>query len=69
MSFRLSKYIDLYEQADVPAVDDGNVDLFLDVTNSSVLEEEHFNTTEHRGFLHGFVESLSVILVSLALYS
>jgi hypothetical protein len=23
-----------------------------------------FNTTEHKGFLHGFVESLSVILVS-----
>jgi len=52
-------------EAKVPADDNGNVDLFLDVSNSSVLVEEgHFNTTEHRGFLHGFVESLSVILVS-----
>jgi len=39
-------------------------DPFLTVTNTSVMEENHFNTTEHRGFLHGFVESLSVILVS-----
>merc|ERR1719317_636550 len=45
---------------------DGNTegDPFLTVTNTSVLEENAFNTTEHRGFLHGFVESLSVILVS-----
>merc|ERR1719205_340405 len=41
-----------------------SADPFLEVTNSSILEESHFNTTEHRGFLHGFVESLSVILVS-----
>merc|ERR1719228_1599056 len=41
-----------------------SVDPFISVSNTSVLEEPHFNTTEHRGFLHGFVESLSVILVS-----
>ena len=38
-------------------------DPFLTVTNTSIMEENSFNTTEHRGFLHGFVESLSVILV------
>ena len=43
--------------------DDLEGDPFLTVTNTSVLEENNFNTTEHRGFLHGFVESLSVILV------
>ena len=43
--------------------DDLEGDPFLTVTNTSVLEENTFNTTEHRGFLHGFVESLSVILV------
>jgi putative Ca2+/H+ antiporter (TMEM165/GDT1 family) len=31
---------------------------------STVTGEPAFNVTEHRGFLHGFVESLSVILVS-----
>ena len=31
--------------------------------NSSVIEEDNFNVTEHRGFVHGFVEALSVILV------
>ena len=35
-----------------------------EVLNVSLGEEEAFNVTEHRGFLHGFVESLSVILVS-----
>merc|ERR1719317_1507465 len=39
-------------------------DPFLTVTNTSIMEEPAFNVTEHRGFLHGFVESLSVILVS-----
>merc|ERR1719278_2106285 len=34
------------------------------VTNISITGEPAFNVTEHRGFLHGFVESLSVILVS-----
>ena len=33
------------------------------LTNSTFLEEEHFNVTEHRGFLHGFVEAISVIVV------
>ena len=37
----------------------------MEVSNSSILEETQFNTTEHRGFLHGFVESFSVILVIL----
>jgi len=32
--------------------------------DSSVIEEDNFNVTEHRGFVHGFVEALSVILVS-----
>ncbi|XP_023344409.1 transmembrane protein 165 [Eurytemora carolleeae] len=33
--------------------------------NISIVQGEEFgNTTEHKGFLHGFVESLSVILVS-----
>jgi len=41
-----------------------NGDPFIEVSNSSMLGEDHFNTTEHLGFLHGFVESLSVILVS-----
>ena len=36
---------------------------FEDVTNVSMIEEERFNVTEHRGFLHGFVEAISVILV------
>ena len=31
--------------------------------NSSSYEEQ-FNVTEHRGFLHGFVEAISVIVVS-----
>jgi len=36
-----------------------------EVTNISTLkEEDNFNVTEHRGILHGFVESFSVILVS-----
>ena len=30
--------------------------------NSSSYEEQ-FNVTEHRGFLHGFVEAISVIVV------
>jgi len=37
------------------------------MTNSSILEQDSstdFNVTEHTGFLHGFVESLSVIVVS-----
>ena len=33
------------------------------MTNHSLVEEERFNVTEHRGFLHAFVEALSVILV------
>ncbi len=40
--------------------------LFLNATvedDDDFLVSE-FNTTEHKGFLHGFVESLSVILVS-----
>merc|ERR1719357_1544217 len=41
-----------------------DLDLLSNVTNVSLVEEEHFNVTEHRGFFHGFVESLSVILVS-----
>merc|ERR1719414_1240862 len=32
--------------------------------NVSVVNEQSSNSTEHKGFLHGFVESLSVILVS-----
>jgi len=33
--------------------------------NTSLFDvEESFNVTEHRGFLHGFVEALSVIVVS-----
>jgi len=47
---------------DVDQKSDG--DPFIEVSNSSMLGEDHFNTTEHLGFLHGFVESLSVILVS-----
>lgn len=34
------------------------------IFNASLIEEDHFNVTEHRGFIHGFVEALSVILVS-----
>ncbi len=34
------------------------------VDNDDNLLATEFNTTEHKGFLHGFVESLSVILVS-----
>merc|ERR1719312_102595 len=34
------------------------------VSNISITEEPAFNVTEHRGILHGFVESFSVILVS-----
>lgn len=41
-----------------------DLDLVSNVTNVSLVEEEHFNVTEHRGFFHGFVEALSVILVS-----
>jgi hypothetical protein len=52
-----------FQAAEVPGEDGGEADPFMEVSNSSILEEEHFNTTEHRGFLHGFVESLSVILV------
>ena len=35
------------------------------IFNASLIEEDHFNVTEHRGFIHGFVEALSVILVSV----
>jgi len=35
-----------------------------ETSNASFTEDAPFNTTEHRGFLHGFVESFSVILVS-----
>ena len=52
-----------FQDAEVAGEDGGEVEPFMEVSNSSILEEEHFNTTEHRGFLHGFVESLSVILV------
>ena len=52
-----------FQDAEVAGEDVGEVDPFMEVSNSSILEEEHFNTKEHRGFLHGFVESLSVILV------
>eukprot|EP00092_Neocalanus_flemingeri_P069931 GFUD01085783.1.p1 GENE.GFUD01085783.1~~GFUD01085783.1.p1 ORF type:complete len:381 (-),score=65.67 GFUD01085783.1:254-1396(-) len=52
------------EEVEVAGEDGSDEDHFMDVSNTSVLEEEHFNTTEHRGFMHGFVESLSVILVS-----
>ena len=52
-----------FQDAEVPGEDVEDMDPFMEVSNSSILEEEHFNTTEHRGFLHGFVESLSVILV------
>jgi hypothetical protein len=42
--------------------------LFLNATvdndDDDLLLATEFNTTEHKGFLHGFVESLSVILVS-----
>jgi len=40
--------------------------LFLNATldRDEELLLGEFNTTEHKGFLHGFVESLSVILVS-----
>merc|ERR1719158_2411591 len=41
-----------------------SVDPFISVSNTSLIEEDHFNVTEHTGFLHGFVESLSVIVVS-----
>ena len=37
------------------------------IFNTSIIEENNFNVTEHRGFLHGFVEALSVILVSFNL--
>ena len=37
------------------------------IFNASLIEEDHFNVTEHRGFIHGFVEALSVILVSILL--
>ena len=60
---------DIAEQLEVSGEEDGgDANLFMEVSNSSVLEEERFNTTEHRGFLHGFVESLSVILVTLRIY-
>ena len=39
------------------------------IFNTSIIEENNFNVTEHRGFLHGFVEALSVILVSFSLKS
>jgi len=35
-----------------------------ETSNASFTEDAPFNTTEHRGFFHGFVESFSVILVS-----
>ena len=35
------------------------------MANFSLIEEERFNVTEHRGFLHAFVEAISVILVGL----
>ena len=58
---------DVEEVEDDGEVDNGHGhtegDPFLTVTNTSIMEENSFNTTEHRGFLHGFVESLSVILV------
>ena len=38
------------------------------IFNASLIEEDHFNVTEHRGFIHGFVEALSVILVSVHMY-
>ena len=56
LGFKLFKY---FQDAEVAGEDIED----MEVSNSSILEEEHFNTTEHRGFLHGFVESLSVILV------
>ena len=56
LGFKLSEY---FQDAEVAGEDIED----MEVSNSSILEEEHFNTTEHRGFLHGFVESLSVILV------
>ena len=37
------------------------------IFNTRIIEENNFNVTEHRGFLHGFVEALSVILVSFNL--
>jgi len=39
-------------------------DLPKEATDVSLMEEESFNVTQHRGFLHGFVEAISVILVS-----
>ena len=39
------------------------------IFNTSIIEEDKFNVTEHRGFLHGFVEALSVILVSFVLWT
>jgi len=39
-------------------------DLSANLTNFSLIEEDRFNVTEHRGFLHAFVEAISVILVS-----
>ena len=39
------------------------------IFNTSIIEEDNFNVTEHRGFLHGFVEALSVILVSFSLWT
>ena len=46
--------------------EDPSQDVFM--TNSSILDRletpGEFNVTEHTGFLHGFVESLSVIVVS-----
>ena len=41
-------------------------DLVYNATDLSLVEEEHFNVTEHRGFFHGFVEALSVILVCIS---
>jgi len=57
------------EVRSISAEPDDNVDPTwipdpTDVSNISITEEPAFNVTEHRGFLHGFVESLSVILVS-----
>ena len=60
LGFKLFKY---FQDAEVAGEDIEDMEPFMEVSNSSILEEEHFNTTEHSGFLNGFVESLSVILV------
>jgi len=56
------------ENIEMESSSPGKVDnvTFSPVTNVSISQEElnNFNMTEHRGFLHGFVESFSVILVS-----